>query len=113
MRPVRLLTFLGIALVFAPLGRLGAQINAPYSAEFKTTTVRTLANGTTITHEYTGRVARDSAGRNYHLETREIGPEEQKSSHTFITIFDPTADESISLSSFDKTATIHRFPAHP
>jgi hypothetical protein len=35
----------------------------PYTAEFKSTTVRTLANGTTITHTHTTVEALDSAGR--------------------------------------------------
>lgn len=36
----------------------------PYTAEFKNSRVQTLANGTTITYEYTQIEARDSAGRN-------------------------------------------------
>jgi hypothetical protein len=111
MRPVRSLTVLGIGLIL--VCPLRAQSKAPYSAEFKTTTVRTLANGTTITHEITGRVARDSAGRTYREETREVDPGDQKFSRTFITIGDSAAFEFINLNPGDKTATIHRFPAHP
>lgn len=36
---------------------------APYTAQFKTTTVKTLADGTTITREFTETRARDSQGR--------------------------------------------------
>jgi len=87
MRPVRMLAFLAFASIFNPLR---AQSNAaPYFAQFRTTTARALANGTTITHETTGKVARDSDGRTYTEETREAGVGDHKSGRTYVSIFDP------------------------
>ena len=43
--------------------RRAQTVRLPYTAEFKTTTVQTLANGSTVTHETAEIIARDSQGR--------------------------------------------------
>ena len=44
-------------------------VRLPYTAEYKLTTVKTLADGSTITHESTEVNARDSQGRRMTAET--------------------------------------------
>lgn len=60
----------------------------PYTAEFKITRIRTLENGTTITHESTEVRAADSHGRTMTATTtRQPSGEES----TFTSVFDPVA----------------------
>jgi hypothetical protein len=62
----------------------------PYTAEFKTTRVQTLADGSTITHESTEVIARDLQGRTFRLSASPSeGPDQ--TIHTSVTIDDPTA----------------------
>lgn len=60
----------------------------PYTAEFRTTTVRTLANGSTVTQETTEIVARDSQGRQM-LSTTSTPISEGQPVRTMININDP------------------------
>jgi hypothetical protein len=66
------------------------QQRLPYTAEFKTTRVQTLADGSTITHETTEVMARDSQGRTYQLTSSSPQNEEQ-TTHTTVNIEDPAA----------------------
>ncbi len=78
----------------------------PYTAVRKTTQVQKLANGVTITHETTGKEARDSSGRTYR-ETQSdvpIGGDAPVQSQVFFIVFDPVNRVSISWSSNSKEA---------
>lgn len=62
----------------------------PYTAEFKTTRVQTLPDGSTITHETTDILARDSQGRSYNFSSgTSIGDEQRE--YTNVNIQDPVA----------------------
>ena len=81
----------------------------PYTAEFKTTRVQTLANGTTITRESTRVQAVDSQGRT--LSANTSAP--QGVDHTPVTsvhIDDPVAGTRIDWSSQRKKVTIVKLP---
>lgn len=60
----------------------------PYTAEFRTTRVQTLADGNTITHETTEVMARDSLGQTYNLNTTDSDFGDQ-TEHTSVNIYDP------------------------
>jgi len=76
---------------------------APYSADDKTESVQTLADGTHITNTTTTRLYRDSEGRTRREMTLpSFGKETQP--HTMITISDPVAGTSYSLDPETKTA---------
>lgn len=62
----------------------------PYTAEFKTTRVQTLGDGSTITHESTQVLARDSQGRIYNLSSS-MSQNEDQTVHTTVNIDDPAA----------------------
>jgi hypothetical protein len=74
----------------APLSSAAQPQRLPYTAEFKTTRVQTLADGSTITHESTEVLARDSQGRTYSL-TSSISQNEWQTVHTSVSINDPAA----------------------
>ena len=80
--------------------------NAPYSADEKTESVQTLADGTKITNVTTARIYRDSQGRT-RREMTLPGPGDEK--HTMITISDPVAGASFTLDPQMKIA--HQMPA--
>jgi len=87
---------------------------APYTADLNVTQTRTLADGNTIQHTMSGKVARDASGRTYSMETFNGGPLGQTGPTTRISIFDPVAGYSYELDSVAKTATrraIHVPPA--
>jgi hypothetical protein len=80
---------------FGTLERLtdSSQIGLPYTAEYKTSTVQKLADGTTITHAGTYLTARDSAGRfrQEHLLGGGLGGGEVSNAPKAISIKDPVA----------------------
>lgn len=82
---------------------------APYSAEAVTETVQRLADGTRIANTATTRLYRDSEGRT-RIDTtiKPLGPwvrEGTGSGRSISTIFDPIANESLTLHHDTKTAT--------
>jgi hypothetical protein len=87
----------------------------PFSAEFISTTVRTLSDGTHITNEQKRFEARDSQGRtrnetylpDYVAKERKQPPGQPM----FITIMDPVSGKHIHLNPQQKTATVISFPA--
>jgi hypothetical protein len=87
----------------------------PFSAEFISTTVRTLSDGTHITNEQKRSEARDSQGRtrnetylpDYVAKERNQPPGQPM----FITIMDPVSGKHIHLNPQQKTATVISFPA--
>lgn len=64
-----------------------AQTGLPYTAEYKTSTVQKLADGTTITHTDTHLTARDSAGRT--RQEHRAGGGEIEDAPKSITVNDP------------------------
>lgn len=71
-------------------GRTVRPTRLPYTAEFKTTHVQTLADGSTITHETTDILARDSQGRSYNISSgTSVG--DNPSEYTNVNINDPIA----------------------
>jgi hypothetical protein len=88
--------------------------NSPFSAEFVTTTVQTLSDGTHITNEQRRSEARDSQGRtrnetylpDYLAKERNQPPGQP----LFITIVDPVSGKHIHLNPQQKTATEMSFP---
>ena len=84
----------------------------PYTATFTQKQVQVLANGTTITHESTTRMARDSSGRTYNevhnpLPAGQDGqPRETVSYH----VFDPVARTTMMWNSGSKEAHVVHMP---
>jgi hypothetical protein len=85
---------------------------APYSAEFVTKSVQTLADGTHITQQQKRIQARDSEGRTrteiYMLDL----PGGNADQPTMISIQDPTTGQFIHLNARQKTATVQTFGLH-
>jgi hypothetical protein len=73
-----------------PPGNAQQQARLPYTAEFKTTRVQTLADGSTITHVTTETMARDSQGRTLNMSSSNHGPDDQ-AAHIIVNINDPVA----------------------
>jgi hypothetical protein len=71
-----------------PTGSASQPARLPYTAEFKTTRVQTLADGSTITRESTEVLARDSQGRTFNLSSS-ISQSEDQTVHTSVNINDP------------------------
>jgi hypothetical protein len=81
---------------------------APYSADEKTESVQTLADGTHITNTTATRVYRDSQGRTRREVSLPILMGDSQT-HTMITISDPVSGVSYSLDPENKIA--HQMPA--
>ena len=98
----------GFGPAFGPgMGPHGGKVvkGVPYSADVTSTRVETLADGNTIQQTVTGKVARDSEGRTYSIETSTGGPLGQTGPVTRIAIFDPVAGYAYELNQTTKTAT--------
>jgi hypothetical protein len=78
----------------------------PYTAEYQISSVRVLANGTTITHDYTEIRAIDSQGRTVFQRTSPRA-EEGPIVHSFV--IDPAAHTTTDWNSKIKKATVHPF----
>jgi hypothetical protein len=81
----------------------------PYTAEFKTTRVQTLSNGTTISRETTTVEARDSQGRSLFSDTSTRNFDNQTITRTHIE--DSIAGARIEWDSDKKKATVIKLPA--
>jgi YD repeat-containing protein len=98
---------------FGAVAYFGPQGNkAPFTLTRTTTTVQTLADGTTLTHTSTTKQAYDSQGRSY-AETRQmepVGPDSQPDEwvHAFIT--DPVTHTHITWDSRTKIANVTHMP---
>jgi hypothetical protein len=73
-----------------PVGAPVKAVQLPYTAEFKITRVQTLADGSTLTHESTEMVARDSQGRWMSVGTS-IPLTEDQSPRSNVNVSDPVA----------------------
>jgi hypothetical protein len=100
----------GIGIGVAGSVALGAP-GEPYSAVRKTTRVQKLANGTTITHITTVKEARDSSGRTYREDRRELpaGQEGGAPDFVFANVHDPVSRTNIHWNSSTKVADVTHF----
>lgn len=100
-------------------GQIGGQVivstshgsrvpSSPYTAEYTITTVRTLANGVTITQESTEKKAVDSQGRQMNATTMSHAAGEQN--FTFFHVFDPVARTNVNWTSRGKQANVSVMP---
>jgi hypothetical protein len=88
----------------APAARL------PYTAEYKITRVRTLADGSTITQESTETVALDSQGRRM-TSTTTVPVSGDQTPKTHVSVSDPVARTNSSWTVPGKKATVTAMPA--
>jgi hypothetical protein len=82
----------------------------PYTAEYKVSSLRTLANGATINHESTEVLALDSEGRRMTSRT-EIPLSGDQPARTHVWVTDPVARTTSSWESPGQTATVTAMPA--
>ena len=80
----------------------------PYTVTWTQKQVQTLANGTTITHEYTTRFAMDSSGRSYNEthNTQPVGVDGQSREMVSYRVSDPVAHTSTMWNSNERRATV-------
>jgi hypothetical protein len=90
----------------------------PYTAEYKITSIKTLADGSSITRDSTEVVAVDSEGRRMSQMTFTLSKSQK--TVTNVNLFDPVAKTYTHWSSFDKLTTIvplagreHGCPSEP
>jgi hypothetical protein len=91
---------------------MGNSIHAarlPYTAEYKTTQVTRLADGSTITHESTDTIALDSQGRRMTARTAvQLLGDQTRVTH--VSVFDPVAHTNSSWSVPGQKATVMQMP---
>lgn len=92
----------------APASR-APRVQPPYTVEFKTTRVQTLANGTTITSETTEKMARDQQMRRMTSTTN--SPSGDRPAITNVHVSDPATGEEINWNSNSKVARDVKWPA--
>ncbi len=92
------------------MGNSARAARLPYTAQYKTTQVKTLANGTTISHETTDVVAVDSEGRRMNAYTTTPQSADQTPT-TRVTVFDPVARTSSSWNVPGDRVTVIQMPA--
>ncbi len=87
----------------------GTHEREPYTAEFKTTQVRMLPDGSTINHVTIEVVAVDSQGRRM-TATRNVPSPADQAPETRFTVVDPVTHTSISWTSPGKEAAVSAIP---
>lgn len=87
----------------------GPHDHKPYTAEFKITSVQTLADGTTITRETTETDAQDSEGRHMHALTDDT-PQLGRAPGTFVNANDPLEGTQSTWDSRTKKARVIKLP---
>lgn len=92
------------------LGSSGHGQRLPYTAEYKITQVKTLSDGSTITHESTEVVALDSQGRSM-TSTTTMPTSQDQSPITRVNVYDPVAGTNSSWSVPGHQATVTQMPA--
>lgn len=115
-----LATFTLVVLAYPVCGQVGTgsanpncncntQVRQAYTADFKITSVRTLADGTTITRETTETDAQDSQGRHMHALT-ELTPQTGMAPGTFVNANDPVDGTQATWDSRTKKARVIKLP---
>ncbi len=94
---------------FHAFGMRAPVTGAPYSALRTTTSVQTLANGSTITHVTQVKEARDSSGRTF-LEMLPSATGGAGPARDIVHVFDPVNRVSISWSANTRQATVVHLP---
>jgi hypothetical protein len=97
------------------MGHPAQAARLPYTAEYKISSVKTLANGTTITHESTEVRALDSEGRVMTSRTT-IPVSGDQTARTHFDVFDPVARTNTFWDSPGQRVTVTAMPApgtHP
>ena len=84
---------------------------APYTAEFKITSVRTLANGATITRVSDSVEARDSQGRFFHKQEMDPGVESRIPRNSIGSIRDPIEGTNTNWQSITHETVVTKLPA--
>jgi len=84
-------------------------VRLPYTAEYKTTQVKTLADGTTITHESSEETAVDSQGRRM-TSTTMIPASGDRNPITHVHVSDPVARTNSNWSLPGQRATVFHMP---
>lgn len=87
------------------MGHPAQAARLPYTAEYKISSVKTLANGTTITHESTQVRALDSEGRMM-TSNHVIRVSGDQTAPTIVMVIDPVARTTSSWESPGQTATV-------
>lgn len=82
----------------------------PYTAEYKTSRVQRLADGTTISHESTEVVAVDSQGRRM-TATTNLSASAEQTPVTRVMVFDPVTHTNMSWTVPGQKATVMAMPA--
>lgn len=102
---------LGVAAAGCPGNSEGQQFSRPlaYTAEFRTTSTRTLANGVTITHVSTEIQAVDSQGRNMNSRTEPQFSADQPAV-TWGNVNDPVESTQINWNSQTREAKVIKLP---
>ncbi len=99
----------GNRIVTAQVGDAPHNARLPYMAEFKTTQVRTLFDGTAMTSETTEVIAIDSQGRRMNA-TATVPTQGGQATQTHFTVFDPMTHTRISWASPGKEVTVSAVP---
>ena len=99
----------GIGFVSGFGGSMSGLKGFPYSAEFVTKTVQTLADGTHITREQKEIQARDSEGRTRNEVYLPEGEGSLANQPVMVTIIDPVGGQFIHLNAQQKTANVSPF----
>jgi hypothetical protein len=84
-------------------------VRPAYTAEFKITSVQTLANGTIVTRESTETDAQDSQGRHMHALT-DTTPQLGRTPGTFVNVNDPVEGTQSTWDSRTKKARVIKLP---
>jgi hypothetical protein len=102
----------GSVVLGMPIDAGGNSKGQPYTATFSQKQVQVLANGTTITHESTTRMARDSSGRTYNEVHNPLpaGQDGQPHETVFYHVFDPVAHTTMMWNSSSKEAHVVHMP---
>ena len=91
------------------MGNSAHTAQLPYTAEYKITNVRTLADGSTITHESTETVALDSHGRRM-TSTTTVPQSADKAPTTRVSVHDPVARNNSGWSVPGNKASVTAMP---
>lgn len=97
-------------IVTATRGNPTTVARTAYTAEYRITTVQTLADGNTITRESTEVLAVDGQGRRMMATTTVPGSSDQ-TPRTMVSVFDPVARTNTHWASPGKQATVFTMPA--
>jgi hypothetical protein len=103
-----LFAILAVSVVALPPAAKQAKL--PYTAEFKTTRVQTLADGSTITHDSTEVMVRDAQGRTANIRIADAAIDSQ-APRTIVSTYDPASHTHTSWVVGGQTLNVNTDPA--